>query len=320
VEALNLIDRLADLRVFRIIIGGGEPLVRNDIFDIIRHCNERKVFAAINSNGTLITQDVARQLKKLEVTKIQISLLGLQETHDNITGVGGSFDAAVLGIKNLVAEEIKVAISTPLFAQLIPSQIHPMANLLEELRIFEWKFMQFFPVGRGSNKRTWRPSLKQLREFYKLIETIKHEKNFKVTCYFPPGLPITRNIERLAGHPSLKYAGCCCGERQLLIKADGSIHPCAFLRTPQFKCGNIRSVDLADVWANSPILSRIREARLNITGKCRDCHYFKVCRGGCRSFAYVFTGDLYASDPTCHYVPSEAEDIYSFYLELGEDE
>lgn len=303
-EAKGMIKQLAGMRVFDLFIGGGEPLLRRDLLEIARFATERKVRVSIASNGALINRRIARKLRKLQVS-VQISLNGATEkTHDFLAGVPGAFRAAINGLRNLAEEGMHTITVNTVFLRSNQHDLERMYRLLSTLKVRFWRFMHFMPCGRGrKNRRILEPR----PEDYANLLAFVLDKN---RMYFEEGtsLWIDDNLNFLflqngcAIKGSGRSLGCTAGRTHIYISAGGSVLPCGYLRSPNFVVGNAKSCNLRSLWMKSKVFQLFRHID-HINGKCGECNYLPVCKGGCRAIAYLNSGNIYDSDTSCWYEP-----------------
>jgi radical SAM protein with 4Fe4S-binding SPASM domain len=280
-------------------VTGGEPFLRPDLFLILEEMVQQGYDLYLLSNGTLLDRDTARRLSRLPVQGVQISLEGLEETHDALRGKG-SFSGAVKGIGHLVEAGIPVTINTTL-SEINREQFLGMVPLAQSLGAQRLGFSRLIPAGQGAllSSELLRPG--QVRELYQEIQALT-----------PAGLelisgdPLYRQLEAGVDQEdrgSTPLGGCAAGVSGLTLMADGTVTPCRRLPIP---LGNVRRDSLRELWSSSPILEKLRD-KDSYQGKCGRCRRWAACRG-CRAMAYAVsrTGDrtrLTGEDPQCFLEP-----------------
>lgn len=307
-ELLSLINTLSRAKVFRIVVTGGEPFIRGDIFDILKRLSESHV-VSINSNGTLINEAIAQKLSELRIRKIAISLDGSSEEINSRTRGRESFAKAMQGIKNLLKKDIMPTIVfTP--TKYNYGDLPNVVNLMKSMGLKAIAINKLLPIGRcESNYRSLSMLKDDQVEFIKILKELKKKRN-DVTINeqilhwytMPERLAnITRNSNKNLVCPQ-KLLPCSAAKDQCAVTADGWVIPCN--NFCDIKCGNIRNQNFLDIWKNSPKMNEVRNlANISLAEIpiCSNCKFNVVCAGGCRADAYNFYGDLKAPDPHCPY-------------------
>ncbi|MEM4155357.1 MAG: radical SAM protein [Archaeoglobaceae archaeon] len=305
-EALETIDNLDRLGVTIIAFSGGEPLVRKDLFELTRYASEKGIYVALATNGTMISDDIAKKMKENGVNYLQISLDGLRETHDSFRGIRGAFDRTVEGIKNAVKNGLFVNVSMTV-TKLNYEEVPAVIDLCEKLGVNWFMHYNFIPTGRGREIVELDLSPEHREKLLKML----YEKNFssrisllstapqfaRVALQCNGGIIPTHFYNVNAGDRFRQLAefigGCGAGRFYFAIKANGDITPCVFF---PLVVGNVRVDDLEKLWRNNEIFESLRD-KDKLEG-CGNCDYRYVC-GGCRARAYNYFGDYFKPDPGC---------------------
>jgi radical SAM protein with 4Fe4S-binding SPASM domain len=273
----------------KLSIGGGEPFVRKDLFDLLEKIKENKdMFTSVGimSNGSLITKDVAKRLKNCGISGVQISLEGTEKVNDKIRGKE-SFKRAVNGIKNLMEAGIPVGVSVTIHRE----NYRDFSNLLDFLKDLGVKSIgasRFVPIGIGKNLEILQP--KELKKFYSSVIS-KKKKLEKEGVYLS-----THCSDSLWFIEDQNYGthGCSAGYDSFSILPNGDVVPC---RRLPVKVGNVLEKSLIDIWYTSDFLWKLRN-KGNIS-VCKNCELFTKCFGGARCVAYGYFDDILAPDPQC---------------------
>ncbi|MEM4280472.1 MAG: radical SAM protein [Archaeoglobaceae archaeon] len=305
-EAMDTIEALDRLGVSIIAFSGGEPLVRKDIFELTKFASEKGIYIAIATNGTLITEEMAKKLKKNGVNYLQISLDGTRETHDSFRGIKGVFDKTIEGIKNAVKHGFFVNVSMTV-TKFNYNEVSEVIKICEELGVNWFMHYNFIPTGRGreivSADITPEEREKLLRMLYEknfnsnisLLSTAPQFARVALQC--AGGIIPTHFYNVNAGNRFKELAefigGCGAGRFYFAIKANGDITPCVFF---PLVVGNVRVDDLEDLWKNNEVFEDLRN-KDKLEG-CGNCDYRYVC-GGCRARAYNYFGNYLKPDPGC---------------------
>lgn len=296
-EAKKVIKGLSKIDDFRmLVLTGGEPFLRKDFFTLVRYAKDLGFYPTIASNGTLLSKDIAKELKKAGITGMALSIDSVDPAkHDLLRGVEGSFDKVLDGIKILKEEGLYIQANVTL-SKSNYSEIDELLKLSDSLNAHVILLYQFIPTGRG--KDLYEVALNK-DELYNVIEkTYSMQKNLKPVIS-PIGLPeywayVFSKNGNYSRSMKKYFPGCIAGKGMFYIKPNGDVWPCAFL---PIKAGNVLEEDPYDIWTKSEVFLSLRD-RSNLKGKCGDCNYKDVC-GGCRARAYAFSNDFLSEDPLC---------------------
>ena len=303
-EAKRLIDDLETLKVFNINFSGGEPLLRPDIFELLRYASGKKIGIDLLTNGALITKEVVQRLRDTNIFHVQVSIDGIGKTHDDFRGIPGSFDRAIQGITHLKDADFGVAISSAVTRHNL-EQIPQLIDMAVDLGVSLYKTTLFMPAGRGKgNADQLVLDPQDVKNFTYMMMEKKEEVGDKIVISneeLYPWLTEKREKERADILPGedLAKVGCTAGNSSLYITPEGKITPCPFLR--DFTAGDTQKESLREIWENSSTFDIFRNIRRgDLKGQCSGCEFLGVsCYGGCRASAYAQTGDLYGEDPLC---------------------
>ncbi len=285
-EAKALIDEIAAMQIFYINIGGGEPMIRRDFFELIEHAVSRHVGVKFSTNGTRIDEKAARRLAGIGYLDIQISIDGVDAaTNDRIRGVG-SYDQARRAMDNLQAAnfgqfKISVVMTRESVEQLDEFEALA-AHYGAELRLTRLR-----PSGRGVD--VWEelhPTLEQNRRLYRWL--LERPNVLTGDSFF--------HLSAL-GEPLSGLNLCGAGRVVCLIDPVGDVYACPFVIHDEFRAGNVREAGFSHVWRHSELFRSLREP--GNAGACNSCGSYDACRGGCMA-AKFFTGlELSDPDPEC---------------------
>ncbi len=274
----RIVDLLGNIGVNKLIIGGGEPLLRGDVFEIIER-GSALMPTYLLTNGSLINEETARKLEGCELGGLSISLdSATPDIHNELRD--GSYMPALNGVRHCIDAGLDVNISTCVTTKNI-SGIADIINLAESVGAASITFQGLSPVGRGAGCTNLALSSAQTDYFLNYVSNIIRSRKFniKIIMYYPQWIRWDGTAE-----------GCEVGKNFFGLRSNGDVLPCTNL---PIKIGNIFEDDFADIW-NCSFMNDLREIR---TGGCAICEYVGRC-GGCRSKAYSL-GDVFASDPSC---------------------
>jgi len=306
-RSLALLDQIAEVGNPIVILTGGEPLLRPDIFKIASHGTLNGLRMVMAPNGTLITEETAGKMADSGIKRISISLDGAtREVHDRFRGVDGAFEGALRGIELAKQAGIEFQINTTITKTNL-AEIPKIMDLAVELGAVAHHIFLLVPTGRGKYIVDAAISAKEYEEtlhwFYDQRE--KYPLQLKATCA-PHYYRILRQRSREEGkEASFKShgldavtRGCLAGTGFCFISHTGIVQPCGFLH---LECGDIKKSSFQDIWKNSQVFKSLRNYD-NLKGKCGKCGFRKVC-GGCRARAFEATGDYLEEEPLCSYLP-----------------
>lgn len=305
-QAMGLIDQLAGVGQAQgfmplLVFSGGEPLCRNDIFELIEYAVAQGIKCALATNGTLIDPTMAARVKAAGVERVSVSLDGATgQIHNKLRKLEGSFEAAVHGIECLRQCGVPFQINMTL-TRYNAHQLDDVFALAETLGAVAVHLFMLVPVGCGEEFAE--EDMLSADQYEQLLDRIAKKEHtgrleIKVTC--------GPHYERVIRQQKLphKHAskGCLAGSGVLFVGHSGEVFPCGYL---PIHCGNILQTPLVKIWADSPDLARMRDTQ-QLKGKCGVCGYRAVC-GGCRARAYAATGDYMEAEPMCVYTPQRKD-------------
>jgi mycofactocin radical SAM maturase len=285
-EALDLIDEIAAMQIFYVNIGGGEPMIRRDFFEIVEHAVDRHVGVKFSTNGTRIDKAAARRLTGIDYLDIQISIDGVDAaTSDPIRGVG-SYDRARCAMDNLRTAGFGPFKISVVMTRSSVEQLDAFERLAEDYGA-QLRLTRLRPSGRGVD--VWQelhPTLEQNRQLYKWLldrpDVLTGDSFFHLSAL---------------GEPLSGLNLCGAGRVVCLIDPVGDVYACPFVIHDEFLAGNVRAAGFQEVWQRSELLRSLREP--GNAGACASCGSYDACRGGCMA-AKFFTGlEMSDPDPEC---------------------
>jgi heme b synthase len=305
-EAKHFVDELIEYKPI-IILTGGEPLLRSDIYDIAKYASGHSLRVVLATNGTLLAPDIVKRLKDAGIQRVSISIDGsTRETHDIFRGEKGAFESALQGIEILKNAGMSFQINTTITKRNI-TEIPNILELALELGAQALHIFLLVPTGRGEEIESEEiPPYEYervLNWFYDKSRTSRIQ--LKATCaphYFrimrqrakEEGIRITKETHGLEAMTK----GCLGGSGFCFVSSKGDVYPCGYLPA---LAGNIRQKSFKMIWEKSKVLNDLRDPG-KLKGKCGKCEYRAVC-GGCRARAYAATGDYLDEEPYCMYIP-----------------
>jgi heme b synthase len=308
-EAFKLIDDICQVSQPVLVLSGGEPLLREDIFDIARYGTDRGLRMCMATNGTLVTDEVCKRMQESGIRIVSLSLDGSRAAaHDDFRRCPGAFDATVQAARTLKRNGIRFLVNSS-FTRRNQSEIAPTFRLAKELGAVAWYLFMIVPTGRGKeilDELISKEDYEEILAWHYRQEQQETEILMRPTCA-PHYYRIAPQMAKAEGVPyqrrSLSFStgggkGCLAGQSICLIDSIGNLKPCSYFHKA---AGNVKQVPFRDLWLQSPLLRELRDFS-NYRGKCGSCEFLRVC-GGCRARADAIYGDHLAEEPFCSYVP-----------------
>ncbi|MEQ8203523.1 MAG: radical SAM protein [Smithellaceae bacterium] len=301
-EGKRLIDMLAAESEFRTLIyTGGEPLVRPDIFTLLRHSQKAGLANIIATNGTLIDEEMAFKLKEHGVVCNAISIDSADvATHDFVRNKPGAYELAMRAMEATKKAGILLQVNTTAMEYNMP-HLAELIDFADKSGAGIMLMYQLVAVGRG--EKIEKATLKKSANKY-LSELIATKQKTAKTIIEPVAGPqywpylLEKNgiregkLLKLAGKV---FHGCAAGRGFVYVKANGDVWPCPFV---EVNAGNIRDSSFHEIYRNAPVFQHLRRREELLKGVCGECNYKTVC-GGCRGRAHAYSGDYLAEDPRC---------------------
>ena len=313
-----MLDDLAAFGVPVMLFSGGEPLMHPDLVELAEYAVSKGMRAVISTNGTLITPEKARRLKAIGLFYVGISLDGMEEIHDRFRGVKGAFRAAMEGIRNTQEAGIKVGLRFTI-NRFNVSDIPDVFDLMESMEIPRVCFYHLVYAGRGSSlvkedlthEETRRAvdlimdRTRDLHERGKAKEVLTVDNHADGPYLYmrmkredpEKAAEVLKLLQMNEGNNSGRGIGC--------ISWDGEVYADQFWRHKSF--GNITKRPFSKIWPgeSDPLLSKLKEKKKHVTGRCATCNWLDICGGNFRVRAEAVTGDVWAPDPACYLTDQE---------------
>lgn len=294
-KALEVIDQLAEAGVLILAFSGGEPLLREDWALLASHAVSKGMHVSIATNGLAVNERVAKELAKIGVQNISVSIDGDNAaTHEAVRRIPGIFEAACSAVTRLRAQDLRVTVNfTPM--RLNFKQALGVIDLAQRLGANKVNLTEYVYLSRGGLDLMLQPEeLKEVVELWiaessrrELIEVDWHD--CRVALLLPP-------------EEAKNYTGCGAGYTHCRITLAGDVTPCVVL---PMTVGNLNDQDFKDIWRNSKLLAQIRNRENIREGNCSSCEHKATC-GGCRAISYAASGHPFSGDPTCWINPELA--------------
>ena len=275
------------------IFSGGEPLMRPDILELVKFADSLGLFPVFGTNGTLITPQMARDLKAAGARAMGISLDSLDAAkHDKFRSFPGGWQGAVDGMKNCKAAGLPFQIHTTVMDWNAP-ELEDMIDFAVEIGARAHHFFFLVPTGRAA---TIEEESLRAEQYEDVLTRIMRKQQTVPIELKPTCAPQFLRIAAELGLKSRFHRGCLAGLSYCIISPKGKVQPCAYLKE---YLGDVRETPFDEIWRNNPVLQKLRTMKYD--GGCGACKYQRVC-GGCRARAAIYhDGDYMAEEPWCLY-------------------
>jgi putative heme d1 biosynthesis radical SAM protein NirJ1 len=314
-EAKDFIKDLEYLKTPVLLISGGEPLLRDDLFELLDFSRECNMRTTISTNGTLINKNIANKLKKKGVGYVGVSLDGIGSKHDEFRGVKGSFDLALSGIRNCLDINQKVGLRFTISKENY-AQIEDIFKLMKEEHIPRICFYHLAYSGRGNNMMNEDLTYEEKRQVMDLIinKGIEFGKESEILTVDNHADSIYLYLKMKDKYPDrahriLRLIQMNGGNRSGMaignVDYKGNVHADQFTWHHTF--GNIRDNKFSDIWLHptNAIAIGLRDRKHLLKGRCSKCKWLDLCNGNLRVRAEAVTGDFWESDPGCYLTDEE---------------
>ena len=310
-EAKRVLDDISSYAKPVVVLSGGEPLLRKDVFDIAKHGTQKGLRMCLATNGTRVTEDTCKKIKESGIRMVSLSLDGASaEVHDDFRNQKGAFEGTINAAGLFKKHNIEFLINSS-FTKRNQEEVPKIYKLAKELGATAWYMFMIVPTGRGQDilaELISPEDYEELLNWHYDIEKEEDDMLVRPTCaphYYRIVLQRSKKDKDKFKRRSLKFStggskGCLAGQLICLIDVDGEVLPCSYF--PK-SAGNLRKQPFKDIWENSELFKSLRDFK-SYKGSCGRCEYVNVC-GGCRARSYSMTGDYLAEEPFCNYTPKK---------------
>lgn len=308
-EGFRVLDDIASCASPVVVLSGGEPLLRKDVFELADYGTKKGLRMCLATNGTLVNQGICDKIKEVGIKMVSLSLDGASAAvHDNFRNVEGAFDGTINAAKLFKKNGIQFLINSS-FTKRNQDEIPKIATLAKKLGATAWYMFMIVPTGRGEDIMEELISVEDyedLLDWHYEMEKMEDDMLVRPTCapsYYRVVLQKKKEDGDDFKRRTLKFStggskGCLAGQLIALLDVDGNVLPCSYFPKT---AGNIREQSFKDIWDTSELFKDMRNWKA-YKGRCGSCEYVSVC-GGCRARAYAVYGDYMAEEPFCTYVP-----------------
>ncbi len=312
-EIFDVMDDLKRFHVPVLILSGGEPLLRPDIFDISARAKAKGFYVGLSSNGALINESNIEQIAAIGYDYLGVSLDGIGAVNDTFRGKQGAFDDALNGIRLALSKDIKVGMRFTATMDNI-HQLPDMLALMEREKIDKFYLSHLSYAGRGNKNRTDDAQHSTTRNMMDQLFKVAYQdaldgggKEFVTGNNDADGVYllqwVQKHFPRSTDHIRAKlvqWGGNSTGVNIANIDNLGDVHPDTMWW--HYKVGNVIERPFGEIWSDlsDPVMAGLKQKPRQIKGRCSECVHFDICGGNTRVRAMQLTGDPWAEDPACY--------------------
>lgn len=318
-EALRAIDGFAAFGCPVLLFSGGEPFIREDILELATYARQKDLRVVFSTNGTCITEEIAKKIAAIGVSYVGISIDGVRETHDAFRGVPGAYERSLAAIRYCREAGVKVGLRVTLTRANV-KEIPSIFQLMREENIPRICLYHLVYTGRGADLKSEDLSHEESRA---AVDCIINETK----ASFEAGHPL--EVLTVDNHCDAPYlwmrmvkegapnadevlkllqmnGGNSSGNGLSCVSWDGTVYPDQFWRDKPL--GNVKEKPFGEIWGNPPegsFLHQLRHKPEHVTGRCKTCRFLNLCGGNFRARAEAATGDVWGEDPACYLTDEE---------------
>lgn len=312
VEGKKLLNEIADFSKPVVVLSGGEPLLRDDIFSLTNHGTSLGLRMCMATNGALVTDEICRNMKLAGIRMVSLSLDGSSASvHDNFRQCPGAFDSVIRAAELFRKNGQRFLINSS-FTKRNQHDIAGTFKVARELGAEAWYMFMIVPTGRGAdilNELITGEDYEEILDWHYQQEQQEDKILMRPTCaphYYRIVSQRTKAEKTNIRRRSLTFStgggkGCIAAQSICMIDSFGNVKPCSYFHRI---AGNVRQTPFREIWEHSEIFRDLRNFD-SYKGKCGRCEYLSIC-GGCRARADAVHGDYLEEEPFCSYTPVRA--------------
>ena len=322
-EAKKLIDDITSFCSPVLVLSGGEPLLRPDLFEIAKYGTEKGLRMCIATNGTLVTDEVCGKMKDTGIKMVSLSLDGsTPAVHDDFRKQPGAFEATLRAAETFRRNDVPFLVNSS-FAKRNQHDIADTYKLAKEIGAKAWYMFMIVPTGRGKeimDELITKEDYEKILEWHYQMEKDETDLLVRPTCaphYYRVRLQKMKEEGHKFAPRSLTFStgggkGCICAQTICFIDSKGNVQPCSYFPVV---AGNVKKQAFKEIWYHSELFESLRDFE-KYKGRCGECEYINVC-GGCRARADAVLEDYLEEEPFCGYVPLKTRKRLSQAVESG---
>jgi heme b synthase len=308
-EGKKLLAEIARFSKPVVVLSGGEPLLRKDIFELADYGSSLGLRMCMATNGALVDDEICRKMREVDIKMVSLSLDGSSAPiHDDFRQCPGAFDGVIRAAEAFRRNGQKFLINSS-FTKRNQADIPNVFHLAKSLGAIAWYMFMIVPTGRGEeimSELISKDDYEEILEWHYQQEKDEDAILMRPTCapHYYRVAPQRAKAEGVTfERRSLSFStgggkGCIAAQSICLIDCFGNVKPCSYF--PRI-AGNVKETPFREIWENSTLFRELRDFK-SYKGKCGVCEFLNVC-GGCRARADAVHGDYMAEEPFCNYVP-----------------
>jgi pseudo-rSAM protein/SPASM domain protein len=318
-EGEQFLDELAEFGAPVVLFSGGEPLAREDLVELVAHASDAGLRPVLSTNGTLLTEERAAALRDAGLQYVGVSVDGMPERNDAFRGQAGAFERALEGIEASQSAGLKTGLRYTITRH-NAEDLEDVVDLLADRGVDRFCFYHLDYGGRGAEiqdvdltREERRAAVRRVCDLTREYHDRGHEIETLLVGNYADAAYLVEYARRELGEAMadrvrgylLTNGGDPTGERIADVDYQGNVHLTQFWQG--YSLGNVRDRPFGDVWTDesNPLLGALRERERHLTGRCSDCRYQDICRGGSRLRALSAGDDPFGPDPQCYLTPEE---------------
>ncbi|QLH83065.1 TIGR04347 family pseudo-SAM/SPASM protein [Halosimplex pelagicum] len=318
-EGKQFLDELAEFGAPVVLFSGGEPLAREDLVELVDHASDAGLRPVLSTNGTLLTEERAAALRDAGLQYVGVSVDGMPERNDAFRGQEGAFERALEGIEASQSAGLKTGLRYTITRH-NADDLEDVVDLLADRGVDRFCFYHLDYGGRGAEiqdvdltPEERRRAVRRVCELTREYHDAGHEIETLLVGNYADAAYLVEYARRELGEAMadrirgylLTNGGDPTGERIADVDYQGNVHLTQFWQG--YSLGNVRDRPFGDIWTDesNPLLGALRDREEHLTGRCADCRYQDICRGGSRLRALSDGDDPFGPDPQCYLTPEE---------------
>ena len=317
-EVFHVMDDLKRFRVSVLILSGGEPLMRRDIFEISERAKAMRFYVGLSSNGTLIDAGLADRIRDIGYDYVGISLDGIGATHDRFRGRAGAYDEALGGLRLLRDRGIKVGVRFTMTED-NAAELARLLDLVEQEGFPKFYLSHLVYAGRGNKNRGTDAAWQTTRDAMDMVierawrwaqagsemEIVTGNNDADAIYLLQWASRNAPDAVDSLRDKLVRWGGNSSGINVANIDNLGNVHPDTMWW--HYNLGNVRKRPFSEIWSDvsDPVMAGLKRRPRQIGGRCGACAHFSICNGNTRVRALRMTGNPWAEDPGCYLTDAE---------------
>ncbi len=311
-ECLEVVEALARLGTREVSLIGGEAFLRSDWTEIVKAFRSNGIYCAMQTGGRALTDARLEEAAEAGLQGVGVSIDGLEDLHDRLRGIKGSYRMALDALRRAKAMGLNVSVNTQIGPETV-AQLPEIMDRIIEAGATHWQIQLTVAMGNAVDNEDLLLQPYQLIDLMPLLARLNIEGRRRGLLmiagnnigYFGPYETLFRGTYDAQRQPY--WGGCAAGQTAIALESDGTVKGCPSLATVGYAGGNVRDLSLEEIWHTSEAIHFARLRSIDdLWGFCRSCYYAEICRAGCTWTAGSLLGKP-GNNPYCHYRVLELE-------------